>query len=45
MKKTYKTGKKAKEVFHSMINAHAPGTEEWHESDNSPIARYSKKSK
>ena len=45
MKKTYKTKKKVKQVFHAMINKGAKGTEEWHESDNSPIARHSRKKK
>ena len=45
MRKTYKTKKKVKQVFHAMINKGTKGTEEWHESDNSPIARHSRKKK
>ena len=41
MMKTYKSKKKAKQVFHAMINEDAPGTEEWH----SPLMKYGKKKK
>lgn len=41
MKKTYKSKKKAKQVFHAMINDDAPGSEQWH----SPLMRYTKKKK
>lgn len=44
MMKTYHS-KKAKEIFHASINKGVPGSEMWHETDNSPIARYSKKKK
>ena len=41
MMKTYKSKKKAKQVFHAMINEDAPGTGEWH----SPLMKYGKKKK
>lgn len=30
MKKTYKTAKKAKEVFYAMISEKAKGSQKWH---------------
>lgn len=44
MAKTY-GAKKGEEVFYASMNKHMKGSEMWHESDKSPLARYGKKKK